>query len=374
MAESGLKKACFFLNLLILFFLADAASARSVANDSPAGVTLLAEEDTIMDVRLKEYSFFITPEFRFVLPDASVKLGLRQKIGDTQLDASTEYNYLYNKIRYDISYSLDFYLTYALSFYDIVSFEQVYQESKYIQRNKGLGFSVQTPKFFDIFLFREELKNDNYYFARLNEDPQPDAGTVIILKSWLEIDLEASPEPKRFRNRLALNFDKSIPSDLSYYNFIFFNVYFFREMRLEGGQSVSVRYDGGFLLDRNAVPIWQVYRLGGYERMMGYNYDEFEGHYMDFIRLKYETLLAEKINADFFWIRIDSLGLFVALDFGSAGTDYDVMNVSRYNASVGIGLSLDFTFRKRTPVRMVFSVAQAIRQGRLPVFYFIHEF
>jgi hypothetical protein len=108
--------------------------------------------------------------------------------------------------------------------------------------------------------------------------------------------------------------------------------------------------------------------------MMGYNYDEFEGYYMDFIRVKYETPVIENISWEFFWIKLDTIRLFVDFDMGSAGGDHEVVNIDHYHYSAGLGITIEFTFRKRTPIKMTFALAQAIQQGKMPVFYFVHEF
>jgi len=336
--------------------------------------TVEVEDQEQINLSLKELHFYITPEFQFVLPDASLKIGLKQKLGDTVLDASTEYNYLYNQIRYDIKYSVDLFFTFAANLYDSVNFEQVYQNSKYIQRNKGFGGSIQTPEIFDFIRFREELKDDNYYFARLDNSFLPSTGSILILNSWIEFDLSFSNKKMEESDRLALNFDKSIPSTLSSFNFLFLDVLADKKFAFEGGQALTLKFRGGYLLDKNDVPIWQIYRLGGYESMMGYNYDEFEGYYMDFIRVKYETPVMEKINWEFYWIRLDTVRMFVDFDMGSAGSDRDVTCINSYHYSAGLGIVIEFTFRKRTPVKMTFAIAQAIEQGKMPVFYYVHEF
>jgi hypothetical protein len=370
------KVICLLAFLFTTFVIYAAGDAPVPVTPLPDNVTKTAaiEEDMFMEVRLKELFFNITPEFQFVLPDASLKIGIKQKVGDTMLDASTEYNYLYNKIRYDIRYSVDVYLTFSANLYDAVSFEQVYQNQKYIQRNKGFGLSIQSPEIFDFLIFREEFRVDNYYFARLDNAYSPDTGYIMILNSWLELDLSFSNKGIKPTDRFAVNFDKSIPSEFSSYNFLFLEIYADKKFNFEGGQSLSLKFEGGYLLEKNDAPIWQIYRLGGYDRMMGYNYDEFEGYYMDFMRIRYETPVLEKVNWEFFWIKLDTVRMFTIFDMGSAGGDHEVVNIDHYNYSAGLGLIIEFTFRGRTPVKMTFAMAQAIKQGKTPVFYFVHEF
>lgn len=366
----------------LLFLLASSCVFAATAAQAPvtaaaaAAVTSTAfwEDDNLMQATLKEFRIDITPEFQLVLPDASLKIGLKQKLGDTVLDASTEYNYIYNKIRYDIRYSIELYMTFSANLYDAVNFEQLYKNDKYIQRNKGFGVSVQSPEILDCLILREEFRSDTYYFARLDNSFFPDRGSILMLNSWLEIDLTFSGKKIHRADRFAVNFEKSIPSAYSSYNFLFLEVYLSKKFDLDAGRVLSLKFEGGYLLEKNNAPIWQVYRLGGYERMLGYNYDEIQGEYMDFVRVKYEMPLLEKINWELPLIRVDALKMFVVADMGSAGGDHEVVNINHYKYSVGLGLIIEFTFRKRTPIKMTFALGQAIQQGKLPVFYFVHEF
>lgn len=372
------KKVIFVLVFMLVCVSANALPAGPAASTVTAadGVTItpVSWEDSLMQVRLQELHFDITPEFQFVLPDASLKIGLKQKLGDTMLDASTEYNYLYNKIRYDIRYSLDIYLIFAANLYDAVSFEQLYQDQKYIQRNKGFGLSVQSPEVFNFIVLREEFKTDNYYFARLDGVFVPSAGWIMKLDSWAEFDLNFNAAKLSAENRLAVNIEKSFPFELSEYNFLFLNIFLDKKFDFGGGQMFTVKFNGGYLLEKNVAPIWQIYRLGGFERMMGYNYDEFEGYYMDFFRMKYETPILEKLGWELPLVTVDTIRMFIIVDAGTAGGDHEVTNLDHYSYSAGLGFIVEMTFRKRTQIRMTFAVAQAMKQGRMPVFYFAHAF
>jgi hypothetical protein len=218
------------------------------------------------------------------------------------------------------------------------------------------------------------LKIDNYYFAPLSNSFVPETGTVPILDSWLEFDLSFSSRKLQDSDRLALNLEKFIPSAVSFYNFLFLNVFIDKKFTFDGDLAAYLKFEGGYLLEDGGVPMWQIYRLGGYERMMGYNYDEFEGHYMNFFRIKFEAPVMENINAEISWIRLDGIRLFTAFDMGSAGDARQISSLSNYYYSAGLGIIIEFTFRHRTPVKMTFAVAQALKQGKVPVFYFVHEF
>ncbi|MCX8093740.1 MAG: hypothetical protein N3E50_06185 [Candidatus Goldbacteria bacterium] len=351
--------------ILILIFFTVYSLAENV---SPSA------DEEMLELKLKEVHFSITPSFKLVVPDASVKLGLKQKIGDTQLDAETEYNYLYNKINYNIQYSLDFLLTYYVKFYDAINFEQIYFKEKYIQRNKGIILGVHTPALFNYFQIREELKFDNYYFAKLNSTSfLPDTGNTIFLVTWFEFSNAFLQKNDLQMIYAGVNFVKSISSDISFYNYLSMNILFENNFRFDSSL-MQFKYEGGFLLERFSLPLWEVYRLGSFDKLIGYNYDEFQGFYKNFFRIKYEWAILEKLNWELFWFLFNRINTLIIFDVGCAGNDNEVMAINNYHVGIGLGLKFEFLFRKRTPVSITLAIGQAIKQDKYPIFYFVHEF
>jgi hypothetical protein len=380
MAKKNLILAAVFVMAVLPLYAAQHSAAPVTQTAVPvtrtaAAVTQTAEDETV-DVKLKEICVNISPEFQLVLPDTSLKLGFKQKLGDTLLDASTEYNYLYNQIRYDLKYSVDLYFTFSLLLYDAINFEQLYQNSKYIQRNKDYGASIMTPRFFNFITLRQELRSDNYYFARLDNQFAPSTGNTLVGDTWIEF----TPPPASDwilavpGNRVAVNFDRAIPTDFSTYNYLYLNLFADFSFKFDSGSELAIKYEGGYLLEPYNVPLWQVYRLGGYENMMGYNYDEFEGNFKFFARVKYDFPLLENINYEFFIVRLEAVRMFCAAAAGNAGDGHSIEMLDHYSYSAGVGFVVECTFRKRTAFKMTFAVAQAIKNGRAPVFYFVHEF
>lgn len=332
------------------------------------------EDLDVLELKLQEFHLSITPSFKLVIPDASVKFKLKQKIGDTRLDAETEYNYLYNKINYNIKYSIDFFFIYYIKFYDAINFEQIYLKEKYIQRNKGIVLGIHSPILFDYFQIKEELKFNNYYFAKLNDIGfVPDTGNTIFLVTWFEFSdgfLKGNISKDMYA---GINFSKSISSDISFYNYLFMNILFEKKFRIDSSM-LQIKFEGGYLVENFLVPIWDVYRMGSFDKLIGYNYDEFQGFYENFFRIKYEFIIRQKINWEFFWFLFYRLYGFMIFDIGCAGSDKDVTTISNYNLGMGLGLKFEFVFRKRTPVLITLALGQAIKESRYPVFYFVHEF
>lgn len=348
-------------------------AAKAAYEGEPVTATVV-NDDNIMNMKVKELHLSITPTFKFVVPDASMYLGLKQMIGDTEVEAETEYNYILNRIRYLIKYTVDVYVPVGFSLYDNVDFQQVYFESKYIQRTKGLGISAESPLFFSGFKFGEEFKNESSYLARLGDGALPEEGLESIFNTWFDVKVKGEESGKEF-DKFAMNisFEKAVPHAYSNYNFLFLNTKIASNTRIDEGDNLMMSASTGHLLEAQVVPLWKLYSIGGYDSLIGYPMNGFQGYFLMSGRVKFERHILESINREILWIRLDRLKGFVIADCGMAGNVYNIQDSNRYKTGTGLGLTFDFTFRKRTPIRATFAVGQAIDKKYSPVVYFIYE-
>jgi hypothetical protein len=327
-------------------------------------------EQKFIEVKLKEVHFYVTPTFKFVLPDTSVVIGIKQDLGASTIEGMTEYNYIYSKMNYLLKYTLNVMFPPSLSLYDDVRFEQMYNSHKYLQRNRGVSASISTPKLFDFLTFREEAKNENFYFADLSGTFKIDSGTNLLSESWIETELKNGANERDFY--VGLNFDKAIPSQFSIDDFLFINMNLFKRVQFND-EKISVFSELGYLLQNNNVPVWKQYTLGGFDHMIGYNVDEIIGFYKAFFRLRYDRLIADDINMRIFVPDLKSVDIFVDGDAGEAGDIWSMMHTMNYHTSVGIGTDITLTYKKTLKVKLTFAIAQAFVANRKPVFYFAWE-
>ncbi|MCE5299279.1 MAG: hypothetical protein LLG37_00180 [Spirochaetia bacterium] len=371
------KKAICLIALLLL-------TVPSYCDDNTVdgnGLTATASMDPFKDVlnlKVKELNLSITPEFKIVLPDASVYVGLKQKLGDTQLEGATEYNYISNKIKYMIMYGLELYLPVSVRLYDNIAFQQVYAEKRYIERSKGLGISVDSPKIFDIFAVREEFKNEDIYYAELNNAYVPSQGIVTSLNTKFEIGIKETygidgAEKKYDRLNIKFDFEKAIPHAYSATNYLFVTGNLLGNRKFSATDNLEFRVETGYLLEAQNVPLTKMYKIGGFDRLIGWGIDEFQGYYKLFGRIRYDFSLAESINREIWWMRLDAVKPFFMADAGKVGNVHEVQCTGNYKFGIGAGAILQFTYRKRAPIKVALGIGQPLYSGRPPVFYFIYE-
>jgi hypothetical protein len=349
------------------------SSAAAAAYDAGSVTATVINEDDIMNIKVRELHLNITPEFKFVVPDADVFLGLTQKIGDTTLEGETEYNYIYNKIHYLLKYTLDLYVPVGVSLYDNIDFQQVYFEQKYIQRTKGLGVNAGSPAILSGFKFGEEFKNESSYLAQLDNGLAISNGLASIFRTWFEVKVTGNVAGKEFNKLLiGLDFEKAVPHTYSTYNFLFMNSSFTSNVRFNEYDNLMFHAETGHLLVPTDVPLWKVYNLGGFDSLIGYGLNEFQDYFKVAGRIKYEKQIADSLNWDLPLIRLDRIKGFAIVDCGISGDVHIIQDFNRYKFGTGAGLTFDFTFRKRTPIRATLALGQAIRKGP-PVVYFIYE-
>jgi len=333
-----------------------------------------ATEDEMMKLNVKELHLDITPSFRIELPDTSVDLGLKQKIGDTTLEGSTSYNYIYNSIRYSLNYSLDLYVPVGLALYDSVDFEQIYQNAKYIQRVKGLGVNIGSPVILSILKVGAEFKNESTYLAKLDSPLNVDQGLASLVTTWFEFKFKNRIDGKDYDMlRFWGDLEKAVPTDYSFYNFLFSNYSVNFTYKFEPESILTLRGDTGYMMVADVVPLWKIYSLGGFDSLVGYPINEFQDFYKVIARLRYDQELLGNINWETWWVRFDRLKFFVMGDCGRVGNVYQVQQFPGYKYGVAAGISLDITFRKRTPLRATLAVGQALYSGLPPVVYFFYE-
>ena len=351
-------------------------ATAAVLNDtgSVTATVSAATDDEMMKLNVKELHLDITPSFKIVLPDTSVDLGLKQKIGDTTLEGSTSYNYIYNSIKYMLKYSLDLYVPVGLSLYDSVDFEQIYQNSKYIQRVKGLGLNAGSPPILSVLKVGAEFKNETTYLAKLDSPLDVEQGLASLIKGWFEIKFTGNSDGKDYELlKLYGDLEKAVPTDYSDYNFLFVNYSANFTYKFNPQQILTLRGATGHMFVADMVPLWKIYSLGGYDSLIGYPTNAFQDFYMVSGRIKYEQEIFSYINWETWWIRFDRLKIFAIADSGRVGNIYQIQQFPEYKYGVGAGISLDLTFRRRTPLRATLAVGQALYSGLPPVVYFVYE-
>lgn len=372
--------------LIIVFFLLVPwpAFAESGALQAPLTVTVqetpLSMTQTteyyedILNLKINELHLNITPYFKVVLPDASVNLGLKQRIGDTTLEGMTEYNYIYNKIKYFLKYGLETYFPVYVSLYDNLEFEQIYKEQKYIQRTKGLGLSIGTPIVFSVLKFGEEFKNENAYLALLDNTLTAQEGLASIFNTWMQLKIMGKTDAAEFELlRLDINFDKAIPHKYSAYNFLFLNCSLSTNIKFDKGNNLLLNIETGHMLEAQNVPLWKIYSLGGYDRLIGYSLNKFQDYYKIFGRIRYDGTIMENTGWELWWFKLDSLKGFFIADCGRTGDVHQIQILNTYKYGLGAGISMQFTFRKRTLVLVTLAIGQAMEKHIPPVVYFIYE-
>ncbi len=373
MAKKNLILLALIINACVCFGQIELpATAESIT------ATAMADDADILNINVKELHLNITPSFKLVLPDTSVKLGLRQKLGDTTLEGMTEYNYIYNKIKYMLKYGLELFMPMSVSIYDNVDFEQLYQDKKYIQRTKGIGAAISSPLLLGGITLSQELKNETYYIANLKDVLDTSDGVATVINSKIDITTKSVLPGKDSDAKYAdwqfdFNLEKAIPHKYSPINYMFLDMAIVKTIKFDKFTVLDFRTESGYLFLHGHLPLWKLYKLGGYDRLIGYEFDKLQGYYKNFARVKYEANPFGDLGWELGWLKFDRIRPFMVADFGCAGDIWTVQAIKNYRGGLGAGVVLDITFRKRTPIKITLAIGQALEAGYAPVFYFVHE-
>ncbi len=351
-------------------------SAKSADATATTTSAVCLPQDQYMQMQLKELHLDVTPSFKFVLPDTDFKINITNKFENSLFEAFTEYNYLYSKINYMLRYSLDIFLQPFVSLYDDTDFEKVYANSKYIQRTRGLSGGIKTPMFCDIFLLSAEAKNENFYFANLQENLNVNQGNINLANGKIEI-FDKKKENSDYYFQAGI--EKSIPAGNSSYNFMFLNIDAYKTLKIMGVNEVTDTFEAGYMLEQYNVPQWKLYYLGGYDHLAGYGFEQFYGYYKIFNRFKLSMQMLSNIGWELGWkqftARWNDMDAFLLFDSGCVGNVGEIQGIRNYHFSVGAGVRFGCILGKTSKVKFTFMLAQAIIFNKsLPVFYFVQEF
>ncbi len=331
------------------------------------------EEDVkiedLFQVRMKEVHFNLTPTYKFVWPDTSAKIGIKQKWDIAELAAETEYNYLYSEMRYALKYTMEILFTVTGELYDQISFEKIYENSKFLQRNRGFEIGIQTPETFGFLTLRQTIKNETVYFSKLEESFSAEDTNVLLFNSWMEAVVRDSNKEKDLY--FGVNLENAVPHQVSEYNFIFLNMKLEKYFGNEDSR-FALSMKTGHLLEDYETPVWKKYTLGGVSRLIGYDYNKFRGYYMNFARIKYRRRIFKDIGWELPLIDPKSMHLFIIADAGAVGEADSLLSSANYMYGIGAGAEVNITFRKRTKMKFTFIISQP-SHGSGPYFYFIHR-
>lgn len=342
-----------------------------------AGLNLsLAEEpkiseNEIMQVRVKEIHFFVTPTFKFVLPDTSIKMGIVQDFDKSKLEGSTEYNYVYSKMNYLVKYILNFSFPVSASLYDNIWFERIFEKKKYLQRNRGVRIGLETPEFLQFFRVNESIKRETYYFAALDESVSTDGGTINIWDSVLEVKVKDQQQGNDFL--ASVHFEKGLPGEESKYNYLYLNLDAAKSFTINGSDKFSISADAGYVLERYDLPAWKRYSLGGYDSLWGYRVDEFYGDYRLKCRFRYDHKLFDNIGFKVMLMELTSVNGFILIDIGNTGDIWQMQKLDRYKTGAGGGLEINLVYNKMNKFKLSVALAQAINGSSVPTFYFVYD-
>lgn len=368
------KTVLMFLSLFLLFScVLNAQEADGGANTETAeNIEELADRiEGMFQFKVKELEFNLTPTFQIVLPDTSAEMGIKHRMGETLLEGYTKYNYIYSQINYQLKYTLDIFMPVSFRLYDDIKLESIYERRKYLQKVKGFGGGIETPELLGFIRIREELSSETFYVAQLQDTFSAEEGNLLVLRSI--VDMVFRDGLKRDFFVLNTGIENSIPYEGNVYDYTLLNLRADVFLRYGDDRRLGLFYRGGYLLENHKLPVWKRYRLGGYDRMIGYNYDEYEGRYFVFGRARYDFKVFGAVDLNIPLFEFKGISMFVIGDIGCAGDGRRIMGLGNYKYSVGAGVVFDMTFRKKTKMKITLAIGQAIEQGRMPVFYLIHE-
>lgn len=327
----------------------------------------------------------INPKSSFLLPDGiiSFRAGIHD-VGPVRLEAESKYNFINSDIDYRIRYSLP--LGRSLlggSLYDALDFEEVFSESRFINRRRGGALEWGYPVTKTI-RYSAEVGTEQHFFVPF---AAPGGGTQSWILNRFTSQLSSSSMKinggRETGRTWIFRVTRALPELQGSFDFLKLDLYGRQVFGLTQGLDLVVTSTytqfpfARPVLGGPAVPSFEQTRLGGYQNLRGFRVQEFAGSEHIFgrteLRLAYPGKLPKPI-LKVKWVRFE---LLMSMDVGAVGkklwaTNFKTIKGIRLYRGMAVGARFHFSFKEKRKIELTFLRGQALEPGRRPVFYFVY--
>lgn len=318
-------------------------------------------------ITIKETLLTLSPRFEIAMPNGVIDVSLRNRLANTMVDYRSKYdtidNYTFSEL--DFLYHFPVY-SFGINLYDKVDFEEFLSNQINLQRDRYImpyfGYNVTTNT-----QLITSTKFENTYTASMDNQVVLDSGrnvTQSLGAFYSTIDEgQLAPEGRK----ASLNISKSFGELGSSYDYTMADANLLDVLRPYDGHYMEVRLKLGYPIATAHKPLTELYSLGGYDILRGYNYKEFRGDSIIYSRVSYRIPTVVKKEA--LNVSLDILSWEFMGEVGKIGSKDIFNNTEDIKASAGIGFGCELTFFKVVNTKFSLSINQPF-ETRLPRLYF----
>ncbi|RLD18377.1 MAG: hypothetical protein DRI36_01590 [Caldiserica bacterium] len=252
-------------------------------------------------------------------------------------------------------------LAFDFGFKELVSFEKVYEDKKYLERQREVSpyFTFYLKSYLPLSVGLRINSITTALQEGLSELKRDKTRNLYFLFTF----------KKKEEEIFNLKIENSYKTIIHGYLFtkLEFNFGFKIKMRNDLFLLFSSEFAIPFNLDEGEVVRGELYSLGGLERLKGYDYEEFRGSYKSYISTEFSFPLYRAKSRRYFGFHFEHLKGFFIVETGK--TEDEFYYIRNYLSSIGVGLEYKLSFFKIFSSRMRFMITKATEKGRKPKFY-----
>lgn len=326
----------------------------------PQNITQKVEQiaEKLPQAKITENIIYIKPDMQIYIPNGAVDLKFKETYRNSIFTFTTKYDFVdsFMGFHLDIGYGIK--PSVGLELYDKVDFSEFFakQETVYRVKTAAPYIRVKLSKISELNFY---LGFEDTLITSVETYTKMEHGNNVIGK--LNFNLNTAKEnntsipPKNFTIQLRYSV-KPLGSDYDYANLeLAFNNHFkiFKDQFLENN------LQAGYPLYSVKKPLSEIYYLGGYKILKGYNYKEFASEAMLYNQFKYNIPLIRTAELHFLGITFAIVTWNVLFEIAKVGDKKIFDNFENIKSSIGTGIDFDITILKILPIKVNLTIAQA---------------
>ncbi len=323
------------------------------------------------NIKITDARMVQVPDFSFILPNSEIQLSVHQQISSTTFDVASRYDMLntFFHIGFDLRYNFaPFFAGGALD--DTIYFELNLGPKTYFERVHNIipYFGYKLGRFTEL---KVASSFGNTLTASVDNTVDYDKGNVLLESVGIKYDTSNVLNPVPNGSMLSATLYGSYCGLGSDYEYTKGEIEAKNTYMPRTWDYLESDFKYYFPMTTDLRPISDVYLVGGYDILRGYNYREFYGDTLVYGRLNYHIPIVRNVKEKALRAKFRIMTIDLTGETAQIGNARDLGNVYNLKSSVSAGLGCDVVLFEHVNIKFSTFSAKALEANRTPVFYFI---
>lgn len=315
--------------------------------------------EKLPQAKITENVIYVKPDMQIYIPNGAVDLKFKETYRNSVIIFKSKYDFVDSFMGFDLDIGYGMKPFTGVNLYDKVDFSEFFSKQETVYRVQTVAPYVKF-KLSKISELNFSVGFENTLITSVETYTKIEHGNNVMSKLNFNIDTtkENTTHSKCKTFMLQIRYSvKPLGSDYDYANL---ELSFNDHLKIFKEQFLEYQLHTGYPLYSVKKPVSELYYLGGYKLLKGYKYKEFTSEAMLYNELKYNTPLAQTTKLHFLGITFAIVTWNVLFEIAKIGDKKIFTDFDNIKFSIGTGIDYNLTILKILPVKINFTIAQAI--------------